>query len=91
MQIKDIRLLGKLVERFARLASGSFYNRSDLSILMLGADKNVNIKYIIAALSEGKRGVIIIGDITKLEESPDWNDFFIWCQTRKLILELSFK
>lgn len=53
---------------------------------MLGTDEpSLSFREIIAALREGRRGVILIGDMNNSEANPDFSSFIDWCKEHKLI------
>ena len=73
------------MNRLSRVVSGSAYNRCDLSVMMLGCEQGISFRELLGAMREGRRGVIIIGDIALLQNNSDYMNFFDWCKEKKLI------
>lgn len=84
LNYNEIKLFTKHMSNLCRVVNG--FLRTDLSILMLGHQKeNVSFRELIAAMKEGRRGVIFIGDINNFYGNGEVANFIDWCKEKKLV------
>lgn len=81
----EAKLFTKHMNRLCRVVSGSVYNRCDLSVMMLGCGQGLSFRELLGAMREGRRGVIIMGDMALLQANSDYVNFLDWCKEKKLI------
>jgi hypothetical protein len=77
----EAKLFKKYMGILCRVVSGSIYLRSDLSVLMLGTDRDhISLRELVGAMREGRRGVIIIGDMDCFGEKAEMANLIDWCK-----------
>lgn len=68
-----------------RMVSGNKYWTAELCIMIVGGESE-GLSDILGALLEGRRGVIMIGDVHQLLKKTEWASFLGWCQSHNLIM-----
>lgn len=88
------RLLGQLGEtaggervlrRLAHMSAGSIFLRGELSVVMVGG--GARVEQVVGAMSEGRRGVVVVGDVRRLQRQGEWQGLLGWCADNGLICQ----
>jgi hypothetical protein len=84
-QLGETAGVDRLMRRLAHVSSGSIFLRGELSVLMVG--RGGRVEQVVGAMSEGRRGVVVVGDVGQLGREGQWRPLVGWCAENGLICQ----